>query len=119
VFQFIKEVTDHVTERVSSFHHYYNDIITSDEGSGVEQLTSMIKSSFNIVLVESQGFIKQYKSLLILSKASGKYIYTIIIKSSRVILGEDEDYTECWDKAYNVILDMASSSSVEQVSFIV
>ena len=75
MFQFIKEVTDHITERMTSFHHYYNDIITAstDDGS-IEQLTSMIKSSFSIVLVESQRLIKQYKSLQTFSMESGNYM---------------------------------------------
>jgi len=80
VFQFIKEVTDHITEKVTSFHHYYNDIITtsSDAGSDIEQLSSMIKSSFSIVLVESQRLIKQYKSLQAFSMEFGKYMTLFI-----------------------------------------
>ncbi|XP_065904261.1 midasin-like isoform X2 [Dysidea avara] len=104
VFQFIKEVTDHITERVTSFQHYYNDItittnIDDDGSDGVDELTSMIRSSFSIVLIECQGLIKQYKT-----------IQTFTMESD-----EDDDHIEHWEEAYNVILEMAGSSSVEQV----
>ena len=77
MFQFIKEVTDHITERVTSFQHYYNDItittnIDDDGSDGVDELTSMIRSSFSIVLIECQGLIKQYKTIQTFTMESGK-----------------------------------------------
>ena len=64
VFQFITQLTNLVNEKTRSFQQWYNDVVLQvDHDINSEQLTELIKSSFNTVLIASQYIIKQYNML--------------------------------------------------------
>ena len=63
VFQFILQVTDFVSDKVYSFQQWRDNMMllqdcNSDEDC--DELSELIKSSFNDVLMASQYVIKQY-----------------------------------------------------------
>lgn len=76
VFQFIPLVTDFVSGKMHSFQQWCDSVMSQavdcDEHS--EELSELIKSSFNTVLIASQCIIKQYNMLQSDMIKSGMYL---------------------------------------------
>ena len=76
MFQFILQVTDFVSDKVHSFQQWHNDSVISQDCNSKhsEELSELIKSSFNTVLMASQYVIKQYNMLQSNVIKSGMYL---------------------------------------------
>ena len=77
MFQFILQVTDFVSDKVHSFQQWHNDSVISQDCNSYEhseELSELIKSSFNTALMASQYVIKQYSMLQSNVIKSGMYL---------------------------------------------
>jgi len=73
VFQFIPQVTNLVNEKIFSFRQWHDSAMLEDDDHS-EEVTKLIKSSFNTVLIASQYIIKQYSMLKSQIMESGMYL---------------------------------------------
>ena len=74
VFQFIPQVANLVSEKVHSFQQWHVGMASQADGCHSEELSELIKSSFNTVLLASQYIIKQYNMLQSVMINSGMYL---------------------------------------------
>ena len=74
VFQFIPQVTNLVSEKMHSFQQWRAGMASQADGSHSEELSELIKSSFNTVLLASQYIIKHYNMLQSVMINSGMYL---------------------------------------------
>ena len=71
LFQFIPQVTSFVSEKIYSFQQWHTGVVSRADGCHSEELSELIKLSFNTVLLASQHIIKQYNMLQSLMINSG------------------------------------------------
>ena len=74
MFQFIPQVTNLVSEKIHSFQQWHTGMVSQADGCHSEELSKLIKSSFNTVLLASQYIIKQYNMLQSQMINSGVYL---------------------------------------------